>query len=107
MYMYLRTPYCDNYVIDMETGNITRWNYEEHPRFSGGWKFLALKHVKRNEYIWLKSIVNDPTILDRIDIKYKNGHPQWTVLDLDYGTRGLWRNTNVHGVSSISIKESK
>ena len=103
MKMYLRTPYCDQYVVDLATGNITQDRYGIEPHFSGQWKFVAFRHVKRNESVSLKSIQNDPTILDRITLKYKNGHPQWTVVDLDYGTTRMWGNTNVHGISSIKI----
>lgn len=106
--MYLRTPYQESYVVDLETGNITQDRYGIEPHFSGQWKFLALRHVKRNQSISLGMIVTDPTILNRIEMKYKNGHPQWTVLDLDYGTVRMWGNTNVHGISSIRIdSESK
>ena len=107
MLMRIRTPYGDNFVVDLETGNMTHDKYGQTPHFSGGWKFRGLCHVKRNQMIRLETIKANPAILDTLNIRYKNGHPQYTVADLDYGTSRVWGNTTVHGVASISIvKES-
>ena len=41
---------------------------------------------------WLKK---KPTLL------YKNGHPRYTVVDLDHGTTRIWSNTVHHGIKAI------
>lgn len=103
-YIYLYTPHGNKYVVDVETGNITQFNWSEKPHFSGGWKFLGLQHVKRNDFISLETIRKNPSILKEIEITYKNGNPQYTVRDRDYGTLRVWGNTKVHGISSLSTQ---
>lgn len=102
-HMVIYTPYGDEYIVNLENGNISRPNWAE----SGGWKFIAFKHVKRNVFIRLEQIKADPNILNAIAWTYKNRHPQWTVLDLDHGTRRIWRNTIHHGVSGVFLERSQ
>lgn len=58
------------------------------------WKFLGLMHVKRTTWsIKAEEVVK--LILEKgreAFPPYKNGNPQWTVLDLDHGTRRCWGN---------------
>jgi len=65
-----------------------------HTRPSDSWIFLGLSHIKRNEFISFERIT--PENIN--DFKtFKNGNPQWTVRDLDYGTIRNWGG----GIKSI------
>jgi hypothetical protein len=77
----------ESYPVQLKTGYITRDGSKD---FSGGWKFVSFRHVKRNEWVSLKKIQDDPTILERIDWLYKNGRGQFTVRDVDHGTTREW-----------------
>jgi hypothetical protein len=94
------TSYNQKYSVDMETGFITHVNgFSQPPRASREWLFVAFRHVRRNETIRLADIRTNPEILKDITWTFKNGFPQWTVLDKDHGTTRLWGNTHVHGVA--------
>jgi len=78
-----------------DNGNIQRLDI---PGFkpSGQWKFLGLHHVKRNEFIPFESMT--PERVKGLTLLYKNGKPQYTVMDLDHGTRRIWGNTGVRAI---------
>lgn len=67
---------------------------------SNQWKMLGLSHVKRSEFIPFSQLAEK---LPSLTLLYKNGRPQYTVRDLDHGTKREWGNTHYHGVQSISI----
>ena len=94
--LHLLTPYGDHYKID--NGNIIRTDIEGF-KLSGNWKLLGLSHVKRNEFIPTNKIT--PEFLKDFNPKWKNGNPQWTVIDLDHGTTRKWGNTKYHGIQSL------
>lgn len=103
-YLILFTHQRKSYIVELKTGYITQYHYDGRtPQFSGGWKFSGLSHVKRNEFIPLATIQRTPAILDEIQLQYKNGKPQYTVRDLDHGTRRQWGD----GVISISLREAQ
>lgn len=97
MELSISTPYGDNYTID-DNGNIIRNDIQGFTP-SGQWKMLGLSHVKRNEFIPLKEI--NQALLDTLQLRYKNGNPQYTVRDYDHGTIREWGNTVYHGVKYI------
>jgi hypothetical protein len=89
----IKTPRLDYYQVN-EKGLISK---DGNP--SGGWKFLGISHVKRNQFIPFRDLFD---FLDsKPDILYKNGNPQWTVRDWDHGTTREWGNTRYHGISAI------
>lgn len=89
------TPYGDRYKVN-EKGEI----FYSKINPSGQWIFRGLRHVKRtSEFIPFSSITSQ--LLQEITLLYKNGKPQYTVEDLDHGTRRVWGNTAYHGVKSI------
>ncbi len=92
----LLTAYGDRYIIH-ENGDIERTDMDHKP--SGQWKLLGIQHVKSSRYIPLSDLwaIN----LNAFGWLYKNGHPQWTVRDLDHGTTRVWGNTVFHGIKSI------
>lgn len=106
-YLHIRTPYGNAYVVDMASGYIT--HETARPKFSHGWKLLGLVHVRRTRYaspdISLADIVTNPNLLSKIPTLYKNGHPQFTVVDWDHGSRRIWGNVNVHGISRIWVND--
>ena len=59
----------------------------ENWNFSGQWQMLGLQHVKRNEFIPFEKLAE---LLPTLTLQYKNGNPQYTVVDLDHGTRRHW-----------------
>jgi len=91
------TPYGDHYKID-ENANIIRTDIEGF-KPSERWKFLGLTHVKRNDFIPFNVIT--PKFLETFNPCWKNGNPQWTVVDLDCGTTRSWGNTKVHGIKKL------
>ena len=94
----IKTPYGDCYKVN-EKGEIIRLDQKDF-KPSGQWIFRGLRHVKRtSEFIPFSSIT--PQLLQEITLLYKNGKPQYTVEDLDHGTRRTWGNTAYHGVKSI------
>ena len=94
--LILYTPYGNSYKINAENGFMTQSGNDS---FSGQWIFMGLRHVKRNEFIPLKALT--PEKLASLNLRYKNGNPQYTVQDLDYGTQRIWGNTSVHGVGRL------
>lgn len=93
-YLRLFTQARHSYIVRLSDGCITQYNYTftdpSLHKFSGGWKFLGLSHVKQNWIISLQTICNSPEILDKINLLYKNGKGQYTVRDLDHGTIREW-----------------
>ena len=88
----------DHYKVN-EAGDIIRMDQKDF-KPSGDWKFLGLRHVKATSN-FLRFDQLTPEVIARIPLKYKNGFPQWTIEDLDHGTRRTWGNTHVHGISEI------
>ena len=66
---------------------------------SGSWIFLGLTHVSKNVVIPFNKITEK--FLEDFNPCWKNGNPQYTVLDLDHGTTRMWGNTKYHGVRKI------
>jgi hypothetical protein len=91
------TPYGMHYKAD-KNGNIIRMDIEGFEA-SANWKFLGLSHVKRNDFIPFELIT--PEFLKTFEPCWKNGNPQWTVRDLDYGTVREWGNTKYHGTKKL------
>lgn len=97
--MRIMTAYGNTYRIKAN-GDFVRTDI---PGFkpSGQWKLLGIHHVKMNVFIPFKSLT--PARVSRLPLLYKNGHPQYTIVDLDHGTRRVWGNTQVHGIRSITF----
>lgn len=94
--IHLRTKHGDSYIIH-KNGNIERGDGQCKP--SGDWKFLGLRHVKRNEFIPFENM----TIMLGKPLLFKNGNPQYTVVDNDHGTQRTWGNTRHHGIARLSF----
>lgn len=92
------TPYYDVYLIN-EKGEIStkKTNWE----FSGQWTILGIESVKSNFFIPFKDITEEN--LKSLQLLYKNGHPKFTVRDLDHNTTRTWGNTIWHGIKHISF----
>lgn len=106
-YMIISTPYGDRFKVDLMTGYfVSRWTLGgKESKFSNtaNWKFKAFTHVKRNDRISLEWIQAHPSVVDIINWTWKNGNPQWTVMDIDHGTTREWGNTKYHGVCSVQV----
>jgi hypothetical protein len=94
--LHIRTPYGKEFEIN-KAGQIIRMDMEFTP--SDDWKFLGISHVKRREFIAFTQLT--PDVIKTLKLRYKNGKPQYTVIDLDHGTRREWGNTTAHGIQSL------
>ena len=95
------TPYGERYRIE-PNGNIRRRVIGRWTPASGKWKMLGVEHVKRRQFFPLSLLT--PDLVRHLET-YKNGHPQWTVRDLDHGTTRTWGNTKFHGIKRIYYGE--
>ena len=93
--MHFTTPYGDHYVVN-ERGELAK-NNDKH--FGSQWLFLGIQHVERNEFIPIEDLT--PERVKQLELRYKNGKPQYTVKDLDHGTPRLWGNTASRGIADI------
>ena len=59
---------------------------------SGQWKFIGLKHARKNKAIYFKELTKE--FLEDFEPCYESGNPQWTVIDNDHGTVRVWGNIN-------------
>ena len=102
--LVITTPRYDTYYVD-ENGCITRdiqyTNQSPLVRTkpSGEWKLVGVRHVRKNIFIPLSKLTQEK--IDSIQWLYKNGNPQYTVVDLDHGTHREWGNTKYHGIKWI------
>ena len=97
MKIILNTQAGNRYIVDGETGNISRTDIAGFQP-SGQWRFLGLDHVKRREFV---QRCNVPGTLERLSLRYKNGKPQYTVRDFYHGTIRNW----VDGVIRIEVQQ--
>lgn len=104
MTLYIRTKYGDQHHV-LDTGDIVRL---DQPGFkpSGQWKMLGIKHVRRNEVMTLSQVrraYGPSEVMPEAKpaLLFKNGNPQWTMVDLDHGTKRVWGNTKYHGIADI------
>ena len=107
MNLIIYTPYGNRYTVRLSDGDITHSNGNLLNLGNHDWQFKGFSHVKRNQVIHLGDIQRNPDLLKSIEWKFKNGHPQYTVIDLDHGTYRKWSNTHYHGVSGADIEEGK
>ena len=93
----IQTPIGNSYMIDSE-GRINQ---------SSQWIMLGL--VKTNGGGQLEIKFGDLTAewLQSHSLRFKNGHPRYTICDMDHGTRRIWGNTVYHGVKTICFEEAK
>ena len=95
------TTHQYNRFIVNDKGEITQFpGVFKQPEFSGEWRMMGLQHVKRSEYIPLTKLAER---LPTLTLLYKNGKPQYTVVDLDHGTRRSWGD----GVSSLYFTDGE
>ena len=95
--LHIRTPAGKVYVVSAK-GELAAVGVP----YSGDWLFLGLKHVRHNRVIHINELTED--FIDevfRFHLKYKNGNPQYTIIDNDHGTVRVWGNTKYNGVSSL------
>lgn len=57
--------------------------------FSKAWTIKGITHVKKNWFIPFNELTSKT--IGNIPLLYKNGRPQFTIVDIDHGT------TRVHG----------
>lgn len=99
------TPYNDVYAVNY-LGQITKKsNIGTNYGFSDGWKIKGIEHVKKSWFIPFNKMTKD--FIKELPLRYKNGHPQFTVRDLDHGTTRTWGNTVYHGISQIRFTSLK
>ena len=100
--MIINTPYGDQYVVNLETGEMYRPNQSP----SGEWKFVGFYSTRSaSTIIPLRDIREDPGLLDRVPWLYKNGSPRFTIRDTDHGTTRIHSNTTRHGVKYAYVRD--
>jgi hypothetical protein len=98
--LYICTKYGNQYHVN-DKAEITRLDQVGFQP-SEQWHLLGIRHVKMTNLIipfgdiprWLSE---NPPLL------YKNGNPQWTIIDMDHGTPRIWGNTKWHGIADIAV----
>jgi hypothetical protein len=96
--LHILTPNGKHYKVDKDY-NIIRTDIKGF-KASGQWKLLGIASVRSMRMVvlageirsWLK---RKPSLL------YKNGHPQYTIVDYDHGTNRVWGNTVYNGIQKI------
>lgn len=99
--LVIETPYGRTYRVNAQ-GQLIRTDMEFTP--SDSWRFLGIKHVKRNEYHVFAELTQSK--IDSLDMTYKNGNPQYTVCDMDHGTKREWGNAQYHGIKRMYWQEN-
>jgi len=101
--LHIYTPNGDHFVVDQK-GNFIQYN--EH-RFEpdGTWRMVCLEELRPfgNIRHITFSLAWEMIELRKINFRFKNGNPRYSVGDLDHGTRRIWGNTKYHGVMTASI----
>ena len=87
----ISTPYGSRYSV----------NEQGHINNSPQWIFAGIEHVKKSWFIPFSEIT--PELIHSLPLLYKNGHPQFTVRDIDHGTTRTWGNTKFHGIQYIAV----
>lgn len=94
-------PNAEHYKIDAQ-GRIMRQHWNDSGAFlapSKEWTMRGIVHVKKSIFIPFSELT--PERVKGLELLYKNGRPQWTVVDLDHGTRREWGNTHFHGIKHL------
>lgn len=85
----ISTPYGKDYTID-QAGRINGYSQ---------WIMQGIRHVKATTRFVPLAKLFEPGFIDTLELRYRtSGNPQWTVQDLDHGTRRIWGNTRYHGI---------
>lgn len=95
MYLHISTPYGNRYTIDSQ-GRFSRDDL--HSPFSDTWILKGIAHVRNTTFRIPLDELFKPGCIESLNLLYKNGHPQYTVIDIDHGTTRLWGNTKYHGI---------
>ena len=86
---------CREHYKVNEKGQIIRQDRLFHYP-TKNWKLEGIGHVRRKEFIHFSHIT--PSLIKELTLLYKNGYPQYTIIDYDYGTLRRWGNTNYYGI---------
>jgi hypothetical protein len=96
IFLRIITPYMEVYEVSKD-GSIRKKGNE----FSEQWKLQGIEHVKKSWFIPFSKLTKE--LIKELPLLYKNGNPQFTVRDLDYGTTRVWGNTVYHGIRRIEF----
>ena len=94
MTLYIRTKQGNQYHIE-DTGDIRRLDIPDFQP-SDQWKMQGLVHVRHKRRVitlcQLRRAYNHSDVWPEPipELLYKNGKPQWRVIDLDHGTTRVW-----------------
>lgn len=102
--LHITTPYGRHYVVDSERNFIKSENGTFSP--DGTWKMLGVERIGPfNTLRFIPFNVFWGMVEEgRVEWKFKNGKPRYTVRDLDHGTMRVWGNWNCHGVRSAWVE---
>ncbi len=104
-YYFLYTKYGTGFAIDQKgrikyykTGDKLNTS-DPYNNFSDNWRVLGIKHTKKNLFISWDKVMELIDKEEEPEWLYKTTqNPQWTIVDLDYGTTRVWGNTKAHGI---------
>src|SRR5712692_8754894 len=106
MTLYIRTQQHEYHVLD--TGEICRLSGHLPMAPSGEWKMQGIVHCRSRQCFYTLSEIrqiygglNGP--MARPELLYKNGKPQYRMIDLDHGTTRVQRSD---GILHISVYEN-
>jgi hypothetical protein len=96
----ITTPYGKRYFIHAN-GEIERADGHAGP--SKTWLLLGLSSTKHRQFGKRAiSFANlDAWLETTPELRYKNGNPLYTMIDLDHGTTRVHGNTRMHGIATI------
>jgi hypothetical protein len=98
----ITTPYGDIYECT-EAGNVTRSGDNTWPETHDSWRFIGVSSTHPFSFGRIIMSLADLASHSQSFLRYKNGSPKFTLVDLDHGTRRVHGNTKYHGIASISI----
>ncbi len=100
----ISTPYGDHYKIDKDS-NFIQYNqchFDNENVLAHEWKLLGLLPTNCSNFIHLIRFNQiTPEWIKSHSLSWKNGHPKYTIVDLDHGSTRVWGNTHYHGVRSL------
>ena len=97
------TPQYKSYKVRIPDGALVQKNRD----WSGNWLLLGIRHTRNTRtFIPLAQLVEMLEAGQSPELTFRTtGNPQWTVVDLDYGTRRMWGNARYHGIRFLNLEE--
>ena len=94
----ITTPYGTYYDIDKK-GNVVRHSnglnkIKSSEKEKATWRIIGMTSTHPFASLNVQQLKEN-------DLLYKNGHPRFTIVDIDHGTTRVHSNSKVHGIKRI------